>query len=244
MINNYPTKISRILGYFGKLTVKIHVSIKTNPNEPSDLFHNEFEFNNNVYLHLNPFVFITLERRTDNKNTWDKSGNIMLLQSNIHSFIRGIDEILENITIGKMFAAKNNGEIVLYKDEAIKNSVMIHLIHSNNTVKIMPGIVYDDNGTSYEGAIFYFNKIENDIPLTIEEMEGLRYLLTNIDLVTYSQLILNYFISYYKINKDNPVNKYKGSNKPTHHVLFDDNDDNLVKSNFSKTEENNIMDGL
>ena len=112
--------------------------------------------------------------------------------------------MIRNIYEKDIFAT-SNGSIITYADEVQKSTITVNLPFSNSAFMIVPAVVYDDNGVSYEGANLFINNTSNSTGLTIEGLEALRDVISKVDFFLYSQSLVNYYIQYYKCSVDEPV---------------------------------------
>lgn len=199
-----PIKITKTIAQFGKLRIRFHVKF--------DGGHKEYDFNEKVYTALAYPSFVSLE----NVDIPDTTMNgVMITERNIFSALTATNKIIKNLCEHDIYATQR-GNLIIYEDEAKKASVTTQL-NGGGALLFKPSIVYDENDVGYEGAILFINNTNNVVNLTIDQLEGLRYCLSKIDFFVYSQLLVNYYISYYDINTNNPVSmssKQKSYNKP------------------------------
>lgn len=187
-------KISAVLVQpVNDLTLKVHSKLLREKEGRKENFHNEFTFNNNNYLKLDLQSFLTLELR---REEWSKDKSIIINQRNIFQIITKFKSLLESIYNGGVFALNKDNEIVIYKDKVEEYTQKIYNLGGNQRMLIKPAIIYDENEVSYEGVILYLNKTENYAQLPIDAFESLVYTLDKVDLFLYSQLLVNYYMSY------------------------------------------------
>lgn len=222
---------------FKNLVLKIHVRVF---NEQGNC-HNEYEYMNNLYLKLDTNVYLTLEIVSDE---WSKDKTLLISQNNIQSIVSMIKKVIKDIYNENIFANKADGEIIAYKDMVDKFTRKISLYGTNQQILIRPGVIYDDNEVSYEGAILYINKFENKAELPIEMLEALYYTLSNIDLFTYSQLLLNYYISYYKKSDENLFADNKKTFTPKPKVNFSDVKEEVESTYRPNNDKEKLFSGI
>lgn len=193
-----PSRISRTLFQVNNLRIRFHV--------PLDEYHNEFEFNNKLYTSLTVNPYITIEILTNGKSDMTKS--IVITDKNIFSIITATDTIISNICNNAIYAMDGT-KVIIYSDMAEKYKVIRTL--SNGAIMYKPIIVYDNNDISYEGVALYINNTANSVELTMDMLDALRYCLSKIDFIAYSQLMINYYQTYYAGSVSQPTHK---ENKP------------------------------
>lgn len=184
------------------MVLKLHVKLSTDNTS----MHNEYEYGGNVYIKIEPQVYLTLECVGE---TWSKDKCIIITQSNIYGIIQNMKKVIDSIYNEDIFANKPSGEIIAYKDMVEKFTRKISVYGTTQYIMLKPSVIYDENDISYEGVEMYLNKYDNRIEMTIELFEALYYTLSKIDLFQYSQLLINYFASYKggNINLNNPPQK-------------------------------------
>ena len=238
MINKKPEKITRTILNFKNLVLKIHVRIMNDQGS----YHSEYEYMNSLYLKLDTNVYLTLEIMSDE---WSKDKTLIITQNNIQGVVNTLKNILHDIYSENIFANKPNGEIIAYKDMVDKFTRKISLYGTSQQMLIRPGVIYDDNEVSYEGAILYINRFENKVELPIELLETLYYTLKEIDLFSYSQLLINYFVSYYKNGNTNLFENGKKTFIPKPKVNFNDvKEESIVSSYVPNNDKENLFSGI
>lgn len=154
---------------------------------------NEYDYNDKMYTSLSISSYLTMEIY-DKKSQHDISKSIMITDKNIFSVITATNTIIKNIYDNPIYAT-DRGKLIIYEDLAEKFKVIRHF--SNGAIMYKPVIIYDENDVSYEGARLCINNSGNYVDLTIESLEALRYCLTKIDFIAYSQLLYNYYELHY-----------------------------------------------
>lgn len=230
-----PKKITRVILNLKNVVVKLHVKVF----DDSGGVHNEFSYNGSKYLKLDNIAFLSIDM-VDN-NTWSKDKSIIITQNNIHSVVSNMKKIINDIYNENIFANKPDGEIIAYKDMVEKFTRRFTLTGTNQQILLRPGVVYDENELSYEGIQMYFNKLENKVDLPIDIFEALYYTLDRIDLFTYSQLLINYYVSYYNKKYNELFNETKQivPNKPK--VQFTKPQEDTTESNFRKNRDKETL---
>lgn len=236
-IERKPEKLTRTILNLKNLILKLHVKIM----DETGSIHNEYEYNNKMYLKIETPVYLSLEIVDD---VWSKDKGIIITQNNLHGVRNILKRIINDIYNENIFANKPDGEVVAYKDMVEKCTRKLTLFGTNQQILIRPSVIYDDNDISYEGVILYINKFDNKAELSIELLEVLYYTLKQIDLFTYSQLLVNYYISYYK-NNNEPVFSIKKKqyvSKPK--VVFDNPTEEVTSTYRPNKEKNELFSGL
>lgn len=237
-MSSYPEKIIRVLYTYNKLNVKLHVKILSDKNEP---LHVEYEYGKKKYVKLDNFAYLTIDMMEPGE--WDQSKSIMVTQYNIHTILSSINKVINSIYKSDIFAVKSNGDIVIYKDKAIAAKQQISLTAPNGAMLIEPTIVYDDNDVGYEGVNLYINKPDNIVQLPIHYLEALKYTLEKIDLFHYSQMLLNYFVSYYGKSDSYLFEKRRTVEKYKQHIAFDSPTEE-TSANFRRSNDDSVFLGF
>lgn len=236
-----PIKITRTLLTFKTMTMKLHVKLKGDNDKFSFKYHNETEYLSQRYLSLNPSVFLTIDViDKENDYGFDKSKSLIITQRSIFQLIMFFRRLVKSMYTKDLFMTKGN-EIIIHNDIANDVKELLQL-SQNSVIGGIPAIIYDENEISYEGVHLFINKTANIIPLTFTELETVLYTLEKIDLFHYSQLLLNYYVSYYRdeLSKNNQsVSNSYSKNR----FIWDEKEPDTVTSNFSKEKED-IMSGL
>ena len=191
-MNHY--KISRELLNIGrKLVIKMNVSLIGDNNVP---FLNQYarpDGSSSKSISLTPNAFITFEYK---EGTWTKDKSILINELNLVKVVKGFRNMHKNIYNGGIFAQDKNGKVVIYQDRARECTEAIRLGTQN--MLLVPAVIEDDSGITYEGIILYINNMSNYVELPIDWFEGLMRQLEKIDMFQYSQLLLNFYISFSK----------------------------------------------
>ena len=127
----------------------------------------------------------------------------MITEKSMFSIINFLNKTIDNLYKEDIYAY-DNSRLVIYSDIADKCRVISRTPYGILMSK--PSIIYDANDIAYEGIILFINNTANIVELPIDMLEALRYTLLKVDFVLYSQALMNYYITYYKINDDNPYN--------------------------------------
>lgn len=187
-------KISRELLNLGrKLVIKMNVNLI---GENNSYFLNQYarpDGSSAKSISLTPNAFITFEYKD---GAWSKDKSILINELNLVKVVKGFRNMHKNIYNGGIFAQDRNGRVIIYNDrvrectEAIRIGVQ-HML-------LVPAIIEDDGGLTYEGVILYLNNMQNFVELPIDWFEAIIRMLEKVDMFHYSQLLLNFYISYAK----------------------------------------------
>ena len=238
-MNGYPEKITRVIYAYGNLTIKLHVKILDDKNEP---LHTEYEYGKKKYLKLDNFVYLTLD--ITESGQWDQSKSIMITQYNMHVISSAINKVIKDIYNGSMYAMKKNGELIIYKDKVVECTQQVNIVSPPAALLIEPTIVYDDNEIGYEGVNLFINKRENVIQIPIHYLEALKYTLDKIDLFHYSQLLLNYFVSYYGGSNERVFERKHNVNRYKQNISFDNPNVETTSANFRRPSDDSDIFGF
>lgn len=200
-----PVKITRPVFIYGKLRIRFHLKL-------SEDVHREFSFGGKLYSSLNTMGFLTIEH-TENQSFEDgNTASIMITDKNIYSVISALSDAIKNLYTYDIYY-KEGGVLRLYEDEVDKYTVARKL-YGGGVLMLRPSIIYDENETSYEGVTLFINSTNNNIDIPLEALEAVRYSLSKVDFFLYSQSMLNYYIYYYGVDKDNALPTDANSYKP------------------------------
>lgn len=195
-------KISRELLNLGrKLVIKMNVNLV---GENNSFFLNQYakpDGSSAKSISLTPNAFITFEYKD---GAWSKDKSILINELNLVKVVKGFRNMHKNIYNGGIFAQDKNGRVVIYSDKArdCTEAIRVGVQH----MLLVPAIIEDDSGLTYEGVILYMNNMENFVELPIDWFEGIIRVLEKIDMFQYSQLLLNFYITFSKnIEKMNEV---------------------------------------
>ena len=240
---NPPYKLTRPLFKSRELYLRIHVMFGNTDTYGGSF--SEFTFDNKTSSRIDPGVYLTLDiKKTDSE--YDPSLSVVIGKGTLHMFKKSCKRLLDSIYEQHIFANKGN-TVVAYQDMVEKYSETITVPRTNSAVLLKPAVVYDENEVSYEGVNVYINKLENMASLFIDEYESLVNILLDIDLFVYSQLLVNYYVSYYGISPENnpyvsPM--FKETNKPKISKKIDwETNEPKVESNFRKPDTD-IFNGI
>lgn len=235
-----PCKITRNIISYGNLTVKIHIRVSGEKVN----YHNEFEYAGKKYLKLGNNVYLTMEINNKNED-WDPNNGVIINQYNIFQIIKGMKKVIKSMYEKPLFGKKTNGELIAYKDEIRKCIEQVHLIGTNGAILFEPALIYDENDVSYEGINIHINRTGNTASIPFEIFEGICYSMEKIDLFEYSQMIMNYFTSYYKNELDNESNAHN-TNVERKSIDFNKPKPEKVESTFARNnkDEETLFDGL
>lgn len=119
----------------------------------------------------------------------DKSDSIYITPRNILRFMKGLKKAVELFDRDDIFYFDESNKLSMYP-----NNHMVSISHlgDNRHVKIVPSIVEDKNGNSYEGAIMYINTLNNKVHLTYDELCLVLYIIQKTDFFLYTQALLVY----------------------------------------------------
>lgn len=188
-------KISReILNIGKKLSVKINVNLVGDNNKS---FINQYAKPNSVTMKgisLTPGCFVSFEYK---EGAWSKDKTILINELNLAKVVKGFKNVHKNVYDGEIFAQNKQGQVVIYQDRA--RECTEHIRIGTQNILLQPAVVQDDSGLTYEGVILYINNMENFIELPIDWFDGIIRVLDKIDMFTYSQLLINFYMGF----KDN-----------------------------------------
>lgn len=235
-------KISRVVFQpLRDLQLRIHLKlIKERQDGRVENFHNVFTYGDKNYLKVDLQSFFTLEIPGTGAD-WSKDRSIIVDQKNIYQLIRGLKKTIDDIYDGGVFAADKEGNVVIYKDKQEEFTNRIYNLNYNQRIVLTPAIIFDETEVSYEGVVMYINKSANAVEMPIDVLESLYYTLKKADLFVYSQLLLNYYVSSLKQDKEQTnESQPKGKAKmQKQHPLFapPPMEKEHVKSNLPKEKE-------
>lgn len=174
-----------------KLVIKINVSLIGDNNSP---FVNQYarpDGSTQKSIVLNPNAFLTFEYK---EGTWTRDKSILVNELNLVKVVKGFRKMHNNIYNGGIFAQDKNGKVVIYQDRARECTEAIRL--GTQHMLLVPAIIEDDSGLTYEGIILYINNMSNYVELPIDYFEGIVRKLEKIDMFVYSQLLLNFYMNF------------------------------------------------
>lgn len=233
-----PHKIIRPLFQSKELSLRLHVVLYDDQNGGCQY---EFKFGNKKYVRLDPSVYLTMDIRKENIE-YDRSSSVLIGRGNLHIYRKSFKQMLDNIYNEAIFANKGN-TIISYQDMVDRFTEKIVIPKLNSVTLLRPAVVYDENEVSYEGVNIFINKNENMASLFIDEFETLVDILMSVDLVLYSQSLINYCVSVY--DDITTISQPKQIENQLHQKRLIDwnNTEPKTESNFRKPT-NNIFEGL
>lgn len=191
-------KISGTVGYYGSLILKHEVKLNKvhHISRDTTFFHKEYEYSSNKYIDVDTLRKIDLQVTSylllsvKNKDIeWTDKRQIYLNSSNIYSFIRQLEMLLDKFyTVSDMFVYVDN-KLVMAKDYNF--AVTFELFHTRITLE--PTVHTDDNGIDREAINVYINDNNNFSVMNLTEAGNLLYTLKNFDLYNSGLQLLNYF---------------------------------------------------
>ncbi len=226
-------KITRKLYEKNNIVIKLNVPLqKENYKGDIKYFHNEYvNPENKKYITVDVDPFVTIEMK--DTGGWDKKKSIIVTDNNIHILIKGFKQIIDNMINGGLYAQTQSGQLVIYKDKVKENTVTLNNMLGSQYVSFVPSIYYDEHDDiPYECCLMYFNKKEFYIPLTVDVLGSVYYKLKKIDIFTYSQALLNYYV----LSKDKVIVPENEKRKPKKNVF---KDDMVVESTVSSSMSGN-----
>ena len=235
---NLPEKITRTIIRFDNLVLKISVKLK----DENNTFHIETYFNEKTYITLNNPGYLIMEIPKHSDQIYDPSRSFLIGQGNIGSAVKAMKSVLKNIYTQEIFALQGN-KVIVYEDMSKKYTEKVSIPRLNQNLLIRPAVIYDENEISYEGVNIYLNNSNNVASLSIEEFENLVYTLEKIDLFVYSQLLVNYVVSFY-INKKEKIVTENTIPKSSMKAIEWNVKENKTSSNYRPKKEENIFEGL
>jgi hypothetical protein len=212
-------KISTPLIKFKELVLKFHVSLVKVTNDRRDNVFNVYTFDNKSYGILDTNAYLTLEIIKNKDESWDKTKSVIISEKNIHKIVSTIKTMIDILYNNEtdLFYTRNN-EIFLYNDIGSKFIKEIEL--GAGKLTLQPGIVYDMDERSYEGCVILFNKINNIVGLSIDELEALYHILNKVDIFAYKMSML----TYYNTIKDIDIKVINNQPKVTKSIFIQEED--------------------
>ena len=184
-------QISRTI--INKLTIKM---MKITHKDDDSLFTDRMVPKNEKtdhYLNLNYFPMVVIDF-IDRSIQWDRNMKIIMTSKNQHAILSGMKKMIKIIYDTDIYYLLD-GKLKMYSLED-KHVVKIFNAGNNNNIILMPSVVIDNDGKEYEGIRVMINKTMYSVDLSIDEFEALYFNLDRIDMFVYSQILLNYFITY------------------------------------------------
>lgn len=240
--NKLPEKITRTILRYPNLALKIQVKLK----EETIATHNEFTIGDKKYINLNFNGYVTLELVKQNDQSFDMTKSFLIGMGNLGSVVKTMKKVLKNIYEQNIFALQNN-KVIVYEDMAKKYTEQVTIPRIGQAIMIKPSVIYDENETSYEGVHIFINKVENVIPLSIEEFENLVYTLEKIDIFEYSQSLVNYYLAFtnhHEKNLDLFSNRKMYNSQIKKNIDWTSSSKEKTTSNFSTSKDEDIFEGL
>jgi len=236
-------KISRVIwsNSTRNFLFSIHIKLLKEKEGRSENFHQLFSFADKKYLKLDLQSFFTLEIKD---KVWDKSKSIMIDQRNITQITKGLEESVDRILNGNIFALDKSHRTICFAEEARQNIVTIQTIGSNQFIQIVPALIYDENDITYEGVVFYLNNSNNYVELPFEIFESLVHTIKESNLFVYSQLLLNYYISALeneKVALKEVKVEAKESKKKTHALFAHTEKEEVVEATTNNVSDDQFF---
>lgn len=232
-------KVSATIFQLGRLSVKIHIKIsKENSYGETVGVVRVFNFNDNNYMKIEPNGFLTIDIKST-EGEWDKG--ILVNTMNLYHIIRGIGDFLNKMKSPDLYGISKSGKLILYADKSKECTVEITNISGQQRIVLIPTIVVDDTEHTYEGCRLILNTNACFIDLSIDAIESLRYMLSKIDIYTYSMHLYNAYM--HSIEKAAvSIEELKITPKKKPHILLRPLEKEEVVSNLPKEpEDKNIF---
>lgn len=119
----------------------------------------------------------------------DKTDSIYITPKNVLRFMKGLKKAVELFDRDDIFYFDESNKLSMYPNN---HTISISHLGDNRHVRIVPSIVEDKNGSSYEGAIMYINTLHNKVYLTYDELCLVLYIIQKTDFFLYTQALLMY----------------------------------------------------
>lgn len=231
-------KISVTLSQPNKnIRLRFHVVLNSTVSDKK--LNRVFELNDKSYLSLEPTSFFTLECM---KQPWEKEKSFLINEKNIYKVARAFKLMNAHIyQVDDIFVMDKEKKLYIDKSVQKKYTEIVEDYWRNQKMLMVPDVVYDDEGVSYEGVVIYFNKTENFVELSLEEFESVFRILKNADLFSYTMSVLTYYNSM-KVEIDLAAQEKTIRESIRHINIFKDvqpinNDISVVKSEFNDAND-------
>lgn len=182
-----------------KLDVAIWIPLNSSADTPYGKPLTELR-NESLRIYLNPYLILNIKGKGMN----NRRCSVMFSVKTLPKFIKALKKLKKLFKEDIYYYTNNRLEIFELTE---KHVVRVQDVGENNTVFMFPTIVTDSDLQRYEGACVCFNEENIRVDLSIDELNSLYHMVKRIDLIGYSQLILNYV----SIVQDSGIN-----NKPTY----------------------------
>ena len=184
--------------------------------------------NKNTFgITCNPVLYIRYKPRRDEKVDWNDSA-FKINPKNLYRVVRFFNRAVSwfyDKDLEDLYLVGDNNELIFNSDYNKLNVMTDKEPKSNMAMKIIPAVVTDDASHYYEGVILYINKTDYAITLTLQELESLLNILTNLSFESLiTELIMSFFVtgSMGRITQADQNNKsYGNSYSNTNHVTSD-----------------------
>lgn len=230
-----PNKISLTLFKYGPLRIRFSLGLINDNDFP---LYSEFEFRGKFYGNISNIGVINIEVKDNSNTNYDPQRTIMIPYTHYHSLLNAIKDIMNNMYSGKIFYESSTGKLGAYKDEVDKSTVKLQIPNTSSMIVFQPCIVYDDMDISYEAVRIYIsrNDIYSEIP--IHYMEGLYYVLSKVDYISYTLELMNFVNIYNK--KEELISKPVSFNSK---ISFDEPKE-VIKGFKEDNTDMDMMNGL
>lgn len=189
--------------------------------------------NDKISFYMNYAAYLKLEfpRTADNLSTTDRL-SLTISTSNKPLLVEKMQEFLDMFQKDDLFLL-DDGKLIL---NSSKRDYINFTFKDNVIIEFRPTVISDKNNIAYEGAEFIINKEANYGLLSYREFKTLTKVIDDIDIFTYSQLLLNFFGRETIFNSIEMQHRMKDS----HRIQLDKKLENLnfgVKPNADTIEQ-------
>ena len=198
---------------YGKVTEVIKVRLSVIVEEPKDLalkkgpkvkVVDRSMFLGAEYFRVAPHPYITIDisgGRDKGDDVRNPAWRVNLNRMYKHIFTSKLKKFISYYTDNAGLFYYDNGKL---KVENQKSFVEEIKLQNNNTIRLMPMVVYSDpevSDTACEGAFFMINNPDNSCTMTFTELEGLYEMMSNLDM---DCMAVNLLMMYEHQSKDDP----------------------------------------
>lgn len=190
--------ISRSLHKFGEITIKASVVLNSSPSpnyRPKKAFRLWVAKGNETSFYYDYATFITLDFLKYGE-TYDKNKRFSLFSCQVWKLIQAIDAGLEFLNKNDVFYIDKDTKKTCLYAESKKYKYLSKGYISNGIIMVEPVVVTDASDITYEGLRFSFNRLNNFVDLSIDEVQGMRYLLAHTDFMVLSQVMVNSLLTW------------------------------------------------
>jgi hypothetical protein len=239
-------KIATTLIRFRDISLKFHVALFKKRGEIREDICKIHTFDDKSYMNYEPNMYLTLEINSAYDEEWNPKKSIMITNKSLFQVVHGFRTFINSFYDQKIFyRVKGSSVIKLYADMAKKYTVKLELYGFKESVmmELVPAVVLDSEGTTYEGCHIKLHERSNYGELSITEIEALSYMLSRIDMFTYASAMLNYHAQ--TIDKMNVTQTHvQTSNKvrtSSNHILLERSKEEVKSSIIKKSNDDEFF---